>query len=126
MKKLILSIMFILFFAAYSFAGPSTRAVWDESPEPNAAGYYLYYGTESGVYPNAAKIEGKENNCYVLTDLPLVEGVKYYLVVTAYNDKGFESGYSNEVIFPILQKVNLNLESGTQNTTITIVVPNCP
>lgn len=75
---------------------PWTRSVtlaWDANVEPDIASYRLYYGTRSREYSQSvdagtgttAKIEG------------LTCGAVYFFAVTAWNEAGLESGFSNEV-----------------------------
>lgn len=126
MKKLLL-IMFLVFgLSMPCLAGPPTRVVWGESPEENVAGYYVYHGVAPGVYPNAVKIEGKVNTCFMLSDLSLVPEVKNYIAVTAYNTEGGESGYSEMLIYPLLEPVSVSIQDDGQDTIITIAIPNCP
>ncbi len=63
------------------------------NPQGNAAGYYLYYGPDSGTYD--VSIDVGLQATVVLSNL-LVEQ-PYYFVVTAYDDLGNESDFSNEV-----------------------------
>ena len=65
----------------------------DGTPLTDLAGYKIYYGTSSGVYPNTINVGN------VLTyQLPnLTDGVTYYFNVTAYNTGLIESGYATEV-----------------------------
>ncbi|MFH1672120.1 MAG: CFI-box-CTERM domain-containing protein [Pseudomonadota bacterium] len=78
-----------------------TQLAWDESPESTVAGYYIYYGTESGNYDTDARIQvtGKSTTNYLIADLNLTSGQTYYIATTAYTDTGEESSYSNEVIY---------------------------
>jgi len=68
---------------------------WDPNPEPDVQGYYLYWGTESGIYPNS---QSTSNTVSTVQDL--TPGETYFFVVTAYNPFG-ESGPSNEVGYTI-------------------------
>jgi hypothetical protein len=58
------------------------------------AGYKVYVGTESKTYTHMTVDAG---NYYKASVKGLVSGTKYYFAVTAYDDAGNESGYSNEV-----------------------------
>lgn len=58
------------------------------------AGFKLYYGTSSGSYSDSLNIAGPSTTSYTLT-LPSGE---YYFAMTALDDDGNESGYSNEVV----------------------------
>ena len=66
---------------------------WDPNNEPDLAGYHVYYGTSSGIYPFSNDV----NNMTVYTVSGLEENQIYYFAVSAYNYSGDESGLSNEV-----------------------------
>jgi putative Ig domain-containing protein len=66
----------------------------DGTPLTNLAGYKLYWGTALGHYPNLASIPNPGVATYVVDELP---SGTYYLVATAYDSAGMESGYSNGV-----------------------------
>jgi len=66
---------------------------WDPNTEPQKAGYMIYWGTESGQYSESVDL-GDQNN-YTISALD--NGQTYYIAVTAYDELGFESDYSNEV-----------------------------
>jgi hypothetical protein len=57
------------------------------------AGYYIYYGTASGVYGQSIKVGNVTT--YSLTGL--VQGQTYYIAATAYDTSNNQSGFSNEV-----------------------------
>jgi hypothetical protein len=68
--------------------------VWDRNPEPDIAGYKVYYGRVSGDYTHlvtvtkpTAKIGVRASN-------------RTYFAVTAYNTAGVESELSEEVHWP--------------------------
>ena len=68
--------------------------VWDRNPEPDIAGYNVYYGRISGDYTRLVTV----------TDPRARIGVRgsrtVYFAVTAYNTNGVESDLSNEVHWP--------------------------
>lgn len=91
-------------FASAAYAGdaaltwdPPTTNV-DGSPLIDLAGYNLYYGTSSGSYTTVIDA----GNVVTATIPNLDEGIIYYFSVTAYDDLGNESGFSNEVSKAIL------------------------
>lgn len=91
-KNLVLSIIMIAFMTTTAFAGSITIS-WDINTESDLAGYKVYCGTLIGVYNMTYTVVGN-NPKYV------IEGLApntYYIVVTAYDLSGLESGYSNEV-----------------------------
>src|SRR5688572_13366592 len=70
---------------------------WIPNPEPDVAGYYIYYGPRSGAYTNRIKVSGRET-ASVRLDL-LVAGAPYYLAMTAYNLGGIESLPTSELVY---------------------------
>lgn len=68
---------------------------WNPNPEPNIAGYRLYYGTSSGNYNYYVDA----GNSTVVTLSSLGEATHYYFAVTAYNSSGIESPFSSEVSY---------------------------
>ena len=72
----------------------SVTLVWDRNPEPDIAGYNVYYGRISGDYTRLVTV----------TDPTAMIGVKgsktVYFAVTAYNTNGVESALSEEVHWP--------------------------
>ena len=70
---------------------------WDPNTEPDLAGYKLYYGTSSGNYPNVIDV----GNQVTYTVTGLIPGETYYFSVTAYNTSGYESDYSNEIVYTV-------------------------
>lgn len=63
-------------------------------PLSDLAGYKIYWGSKHGDYPNQVTIENPGVASYVLERL--APG-KYYIVLTAFNLRGEESGFSNVV-----------------------------
>ena len=67
---------------------------WNRNPEPDIAGYNVYYGIISGNYVRMETV----------TDPTAIIGVKgsrtFYFAVTAFNTNGLESGFSEEVHWP--------------------------
>lgn len=83
------------------------------NPSSSATGYYVYWGTSQGVYPNrynvgtatSQRINGLSN------------GIRYYFAVTARNTAG-ESGYSNEVSSIYLSKPTINGPATSNDETV--------
>ena len=85
------------FFLAFLFItmpaiGADITLAWDANLESDLAGYKVYYGTVSRSYGTIITIG--TINTYTVTGL---SPGTYYFSVTAYNTKGLESGFSNEV-----------------------------
>ena len=84
--------------ATLTWTAPSTKA--DGSPLDDLAGFWIYYGTDSGSYSQTpirvpcALSDAGRTITHQVTNLPA--GNTYYFVVTAYNTSQAESAYSNE------------------------------
>jgi hypothetical protein len=72
------------------------RLAWNPNQAPDVAGYKLHIGTESRKY-TATVVVGTSTS-YTVTGLG--KGTRYF-AVTAYDAKGDESGYSNEIFVAI-------------------------
>ena len=79
-------------------AGSTTGSVtltWNGNSEQDLGGYKVYRATSSGAYgAPIATINGNVTS-YVASGLP--KGTTYFFVVTAFDNSGNESSYSNEV-----------------------------
>ncbi len=70
-------------------------ASWRRNPEPDTAGYLVYYGTDPGVYGGVRDAPDPDATAYDLCGL--VNGRQYYLAVTALDWSGHESARSREL-----------------------------
>lgn len=66
----------------------------DDTPLTDLAGYKLYWGTVSGMYPTSVTLSNPDATGHTVT-LPQGE---YFFVATAFNSLGGESARSNEAI----------------------------
>lgn len=107
-------LLFVSFFLGFLGLGQvhagSAKLTWnppidneDGTPLEDLAGYTIYWGTSSRNYTHSQTVSvcaacpipvGLEEE---FTCLPLLPETTYYFAVTAFNTKGNESGYSNEV-----------------------------
>ncbi len=78
-----------------AYAGDVTLE-WDPNTETDLAGYKIYYGTASRSY--SAPISLGLQSSYTITGLA---AGTYYFAVTAFNQDGLESAFSNEVFTTI-------------------------
>ena len=81
----------------HCFASKSVTLAWDPSPDPNVAGYNIYYGPASGQYTNVVSVGNTTNG---IID-GLIEGATYYFTATAYDLLGLESDFSNEISYSV-------------------------
>jgi hypothetical protein len=91
-------------------AGQSVSLGWEMSPDLNAAGYNVYYGTASRDYTNTTNA----GNVPVVTIDGLVPGTTYYFTATTYDVQGQESAFSNEAIYTVPAIVVTNVLATTQ------------
>jgi hypothetical protein len=80
-------------------ASPTASATleWDRNEDTSTVGYRLHYGLASGAYTTTVQV----GNVVTHTLTGLTPGLTYYIAATAYDAAGMDSGYSNEVVFPV-------------------------
>jgi len=83
----------IVLHAPQSLGAAEVTLAWDPNPEPDIAGYTVYYGNYSRLYEWAIDV-GNWTTCTVSG---LENGNTYYISVTAYDTSGNESAYSGEI-----------------------------
>ena len=112
----ILSCAIFFFLALGQSYALDVTLQWDSNNKPDLAGYRVYYktgysgefyegtGAKVGGVTVASPIdmsldqdENADPNIVEITLQNLSNSVTYFLAVTAYDDQGMESGYSNEV-----------------------------
>lgn len=108
-----LLLLLLLFPSVVS--GMSVTLAWDANPEPDIAGYKVYWGTTSGEYTDTLEVPGADPEPQVtVEDIPTR---LTYFVVTAYNTDGLESEYSNEVLADPFDPVT-NMNVGFENVLL--------
>lgn len=105
--------VFFLFVQPLSIFAFDATLSWSPTGDPTLAGYKIYYGTASRAYGNP--IDVGTQVAYTITGLG--PGT-YYFAVTAYNNLGMESGFSNEtnktmvdLTAPVITGILMNLTS---------------
>ncbi len=73
----------------------SVTLSWLANEEADLAGYKIYRGTVSGGYGSPIAVLDKGATSHTISGLE--NGTTYFFVITAYDDSGNESAYSNEV-----------------------------
>jgi hypothetical protein len=91
--SLIISLLFFLTGSAHS---AQVTLAWDANTDPDLAGYRIHYGFLSDQYSSYSVDVGNQTS-YTLSNLP--DGKTYYFSATAYDQAGYESDFSNEVVY---------------------------
>jgi hypothetical protein len=99
---LVLSGLLTLLFVILSLLVPAAHAgdvtvAWDANPEPEVAGYKIYFGTTPGSYT----VSMNAGNITSMVISGLEAGVTYYFAAVAYDSSGNESGFSNEISYVV-------------------------
>ena len=81
--------------SATAASGRGVSLVWNSNTEPDIAGYVLYSGTNSRSYDKSNFVGNVTSNM----PIGFMEGVNYFVAVTAKNVAGLESDFSNELSF---------------------------
>jgi hypothetical protein len=91
--KIGVMVVIMIIFTQSAYA-TGVRISWQENTESNVAGYKVYYGNAaSRNYDNV--IDVGDITAVEIGDL---ENTTYYFAITAYNDAGEESDYSEEIV----------------------------
>lgn len=70
----------------------------DGSPLTDLGSYTIYYGSESGSYTDSVDVNNAGTTTFVVDNLV---PDTYYFAITASNNAGAESGYSNEAVYSV-------------------------
>ncbi len=111
---LVISGLFIMLLFILSMLVPVAHAgevtvAWDQNPEPEVAGYKIYYGSRSGSY-TASVIAGNITSTVISG---LEAGVTYYFAAVAYDSSGNESSFSNEIAYTVPETATAGSSSGS-------------
>ena len=84
-----------------AFAVQQADFSWLPNDEANLSGYKIYYSTVSGQYGQTIDVgdPGVVDGVVQATVTGLADGTTYYFAATAYDADGFESAYSQEVVW---------------------------
>jgi len=102
----------------YSVTGDEQVTIcWNKNPEPDIAGYDIYWNDEpTGLFERIATV-GPNQTCYIDTDVD--NSTTYFYAIKAFDFGGLESEFSVEDVFdtPRPEGFNLVLESLGQDPT---------
>ena len=99
---LVLSGLLLLLLAVLNLLVPAAHAgqvnvAWDANPEPEVAGYKIYYGTSPGSY--TASLDAGNATSILISGLQ--DGATYFFSAVAYDASNNESGFSNEIAYAV-------------------------
>ena len=99
---LVLSGLLLLLLAILSLLVPAAHAgqvtvAWDPNPEPEVAGYKIYYGTSPGSYTSS--LDAGDATSILISGLR--DGATYFFSAVAYDASNNESGFSNEITYAV-------------------------
>jgi hypothetical protein len=99
---LVLSGLLLLLLAILSLLVPAAHAgqvtvAWDPNPEPEVAGYKIYYGTTAGNYTSS--LDAGSATSILISGLQ--DGATYFFSAVAYDASNNESGFSNEITYAV-------------------------
>jgi hypothetical protein len=99
---LVISGLLLLLIAILSLLVPAAHAgqvtvAWDPNPEPEVAGYKIYYGTTAGNYTSSLDA----GNATSILISGLQDGATYFFSAVAYDASNNESGFSNEITYAV-------------------------
>ncbi len=97
LRHLLYRLSFVLILTPSLAGAAQVSLAWKASTSPDVAGYKMHYGNYSGSYQYTVNV-GKSTSS---TISGLVIGETYYFAVTAFDTKGGESDYSNEVTYNV-------------------------
>jgi hypothetical protein len=90
-------VLLLLMLSSSMATAATVTLAWDPSTDPAVLGYKVYWGMKSGQYTWLVDV-GNLTNIEVSS---LQDGMTYYFAATAYDNKGNESSYSNEVFYTV-------------------------
>ena len=102
-------------------SGQSLELEWNPSVSTNVAGYDVFYGTNSGVYPY--EIDAGNSTSAVITNL--IPGMTYYFAATAYDASGDQSPFSPEISF-LVPGAFIMTSGMIPGTPVTMQIPVVP
>lgn len=98
MKKIIYLILMVLLCSSVCLAKTVDYTLtWDANTEPDLAGYRVYQSNVSGEYTNMIQEQGLTTTYSGTITEDSDTETTFYFVVTAFDNDGLESDYSNEV-----------------------------
>ncbi len=88
-------VVIVLFICTVNCYSAQLTLSWSQNSGDGTEGYKIYYGDSSKEYNSV--IDAGNQTSYTITDL--IEGNTYFIAITAYNNSGKESGFSEEISY---------------------------
>jgi len=98
----VLAVLCTVTVLVVSARAASVTLAWNKNPEPDVAGYRIYFGPQGGT-PTTTLDAGNATN-RVVTGLQ--EGASYSFFATAYNSAGLESDFSTAINYTVPSAAN--------------------
>ena len=95
----------VLSSASLPVRGQGVQLEWDQNTESDLSGYHIYRSTTSGS--GYQRLTGSPVPGALYTDSAAEAGLTYFYVVTAVNDSGLESSFSNQLRVDVPEQANL-------------------
>lgn len=105
-----------------SRAAQNVTLAWQPNSGSQAAGFFVYWGSASGVYTNRVNVG--TNTAFTVSGL--LEGVTYYFSTSAYNVGGIESALTSEVPYLVPGILILSPQSTQGTNSMRIQFPVVP
>ncbi|MCF7762169.1 MAG: fibronectin type III domain-containing protein [Verrucomicrobia bacterium] len=102
---------------------PPVTLQWDPSPSADVSSYVLCYGTVRGNYTHNKTVPGSVNAIEISN---LTPNTVYYFVVAARDSAGYQSDFSNEIIFVNQPAPIVNLNPWATPSPWTTPAPDAP
>lgn len=114
------ALLAVVLFCHNARSAQNVDLAWNSSSNSSVAGYFLYCGSQAGVYTNRINIG---NNTTALIS-GLQEGQTYHFAVSAYNSEGTESPLSSDLTY--ITPGAIKLLSPTNSSSMNMEFPVAP
>jgi len=116
-----LSTVFIFLIISFTTGyAASVQLQWDPNVETDLAGYKVYYGTDTAPLTSSVPVDVQNQTDTIISGLD--PGTSYSFAVTAYNDAGLESSFSNIITVAEQSPPTVAITSPANNSTVSDTV----
>jgi hypothetical protein len=107
----IASLLLLFPLTAQTVYAVEVRIGWHASPDPDVAGYKVYYGPASRTYHHIVDV-GPATRCVIAG---LADGKDYFFAAKAYNARRVESDFSDEIAYCPSKDIHLTAAGASQS-----------